>query len=718
MGLYTELIREKENQNRKCEMAADRLLVQDEPVVMDEMDGVQAALKMILNDFGVECKDVSGCSTVMELIESTLDKAGLMCESTDLSDNSFRQRADRILAWTEQGQAVVLKPSVTGYCCVDVQTERKTHLRKDTPLKKEAYIIHRPVQGGKGSVLGISRLILRLITPRDIIAALGCAGLISLLGMALPELNAWALNILLPQGNAAFSALVYGTVIFITVGVFRTVLSALKTNLLAAMRIRIADQVQAALMARVLLKPYSSFADASTGRISGKIKAGQQLAVCIINVFLDTSFTLVFSLAYIPQMLRFGAALCIPAIFMLFVKVGISVLSLVSCARNRAEILENEMESNSFLYTAIRGIQKIKSENAESRVYAKWAILYKKNLQLRLDPPLVMKLRGAMISFAGSLCTAILLGAAAQYGVSRGDYMAFNAAYALSAAAVTQLLDAMESIFLMGPLVGQVDSLLEGVQTDGADRHYVHSLQGRITLENVCFAYPDCAKSYLTDISMDIRPGEKVAIVGESGSGKSTLLKLLLGLEQCKSGNISFDGHSLNSLNERSLRRRIGSVMQFSRVIPGTLFDNIAFASSLPVTVEQAWEAAEKAAIAQDIRELKMQMDTEISETQGGGFSGGQRQRLLIARALVSKPAVLIMDEATSALDNITQKKVLQAIYREKATVIMVAHRLSTIVDCDRIFMMDKGRIVESGSYHQLMEQNGRFADLVRRQQN
>ncbi|MDO4732393.1 MAG: ATP-binding cassette domain-containing protein [Bacillota bacterium] len=717
MGLYSELIREKEKQSKKCETIADQLLLQDRPLHMDEMAGVQAALEIILDAFSVECKVAMGCSNIHELIDSTLDGAGLMCEDVDLSDHSFRKRTDWILAWLENGQPVVLRPGLLGYCCVDVQTKKRTVLKRNAPLKKDAYIIHRPVSVGKGSVRGIAQLIIRLITARDIFAVLMCTGLISLLGLVLPELNSWALNILLPKGGQAYGALIYGSAIFVTVGTFRTVLRALKSNLLSSMRIRIADQVQAALMARVLLKPYASFADSSAGRVSARIRAGQQLATRIINVFLDTSFTLLFSLVYIPQMLRFGAVLCVPALLMLLAKVAVSVFSFVSCVRNSAELLENEMENNSFLYTAICGIQKIKSVNAENRIYAKWALYYKKNLQLKLDPPMVMKLRSVLISFIGSLCTAVLLAVTAENGVPRGDYVAFNASYALCAAAVTQLLDMMESIFLMGPLVHQVDSLLEGTEADFSDCHYVRTLRGRITLENVCFSYPNFAKSSLTDINLDIHPREKVAIVGESGSGKSTLLKLMLGLEQCDSGSISYDGHSLNSLNVRSLRKRIGSVMQFSQVIPGTLYENIAFASSVPVSMEQAWEAAEKAAIADDIRSLKLQMDTEISETAGGGFSGGQRQRILLARALVGNPAVLLLDEASSALDNITQKRVLEAIYREKATVVMVAHRLSTIVDCDRIIMLEKGRIVESGSYQELMALNGKFADLVRRQQ-
>ena len=186
-------------------------------------------------------------------------------------------------------------------------------------------------------------------------------------------------------------------------------------------------------------------------------------------------------------------------------------------------------------------------------------------------------------------------------------------------------------------------------------------------------------------------------------------------MEEPTEGTIYYDGRPLAALNIRSLCRKIGTVFQFSKLMPGTLYANIAF-SSANVSEKDAWEAAEKAAIADDIRDLPLGMDTEISQSSAGGFSGGQKQRILIARAFATKAPILLFDEATSALDNITQKKVLDYIYESKATVIMVAHRLSTVMGCDRIYMFENGKIAEQGDYEQLMELDGKFASLVRKQ--
>jgi ABC-type bacteriocin/lantibiotic exporter with double-glycine peptidase domain len=245
---------------------------------------------------------------------------------------------------------------------------------------------------------------------------------------------------------------------------------------------------------------------------------------------------------------------------------------------------------------------------------------------------------------------------------------------------------------------------------------YLREVKGNIKVENVSFSYEGTNRTCLKDVSLSIKKGEKVALVGESGCGKSTLLKLMLGCLRPDSGGIYIDGNELGDINLRSYRKHVGSVFQFSSLIPGTIYSNIAFCP-VPVSREDAEDALKKAAINEYVESLPMGQDTEISDSGSRGFSGGQRQRILIARAFASHPSILLLDEATSALDNVTQAKVLDAVYKESCTVIMVAHRLSTVKGCDRIIMIDEGRIIEEGTYEELIEKNGAFANLVRMQQ-
>ena len=239
-------------------------------------------------------------------------------------------------------------------------------------------------------------------------------------------------------------------------------------------------------------------------------------------------------------------------------------------------------------------------------------------------------------------------------------------------------------------------------------------LGGGVELSHVFFRYDDNSPYILNDLSLKIKPGEYVAIVGRTGCGKSTLMRLLLGFETPEMGAIYYDGKDIESLDLGSLRRKIGTVMQQSGLFQGDIYSNIVLTAP-NLSMDEAWEAAEKAGIADDIRAMPMGMYTMVSEG-GGGISGGQKQRLMIARAIAPKPKILIFDEATSALDNLTQKKVSDALDKLKCTRIVVAHRLSTIRQCDRIIVLDGGHIVEDGSYEKLMAQNGFFAELVARQ--
>ena len=262
---------------------------------------------------------------------------------------------------------------------------------------------------------------------------------------------------------------------------------------------------------------------------------------------------------------------------------------------------------------------------------------------------------------------------------------------------------------------GLTASLSTTVVETGEDREIVTRLSGGIELSHVTFRYTETMPPVLNNLSLKIRPGQYVAIVGPTGCGKSTLLRLLLGFETPQKGAVYYDGRDISRLDLKSLRRKMGVVMQDGKLFRGDIYSNIAVAAP-GLSMDEAWEAAEIAGLAEDIRQMPMGMFTMLSEG-GAGISGGQRQRLMIARAVTGKPRILMFDEATSALDNITQKHVSEALDALKCTRIVIAHRLSTIRRCDRILYLEGGRIAEDGSYDELMALKGKFASLVERQQ-
>jgi len=238
-------------------------------------------------------------------------------------------------------------------------------------------------------------------------------------------------------------------------------------------------------------------------------------------------------------------------------------------------------------------------------------------------------------------------------------------------------------------------------------------LNGHVELNRVFFRYDPDGPLVLEDVSLRAEPGEFVAIVGPSGSGKSSLFRLLLGFEEAEAGSVYYDHHDLSGVNVQAVRRQMGVVLQNGKLMSGTIFQNIAGVSML--TMDQAWEAARMAGLDADIEMMPMGMFTFLGEG-ASAISGGQRQRLMISRAIASKPRILLFDEATSALDNRTQATVSSSLQKLQATRIVIAHRLSTIMNADRIYVLQAGRIVQSGTYAELMEREGPFRDLAARQ--
>jgi ATP-binding cassette subfamily C protein len=316
-------------------------------------------------------------------------------------------------------------------------------------------------------------------------------------------------------------------------------------------------------------------------------------------------------------------------------------------------------------------------------------------------------------------------GKTVKAGITYAQFIAFSAAYSSFNGVVGGAIGLISQYFMIQPQIENLRPILEAVPENTDDKEDAGQLSGALEVGHLSFAYessmPDGkggstqvrGEDVIHDVSFSIAAGESVAIVGKSGSGKSTLVRLLLGFEEPRKGTVSYDGQDLADLSLPSVRSQLGVVLQNGQLMTGDIFTNIVGTRNL--TQEDAWQAAEDAGVAEDIAQMPMGMQTVISEGSSN-ISGGQRQRILIARALVGKPVLLIFDEATSALDNRSQAIVTKSLEKLKATRIIVAHRLSTIRNCDRIIVMDQGRLAEMGSFDELVEKGGIFAELVKRQ--
>jgi len=465
----------------------------------------------------------------------------------------------------------------------------------------------------------------------------------------------------------------------------------------------------------VLSLPANFFKGFSAGELSSRGRWVSGLCSLLVDAALSTGLSSLFSLAYVGQIFSFAPALALPAFAVALLTLLVSVATSLMQVRHARARMENAAKQSGTVFDFINGIQKIKLAGAEKRAFSKWAEQYAAGARMMYQPAPLIRFSAAIPEAIALVGTAAMYFGAVKSGVSPAEYMAFSVSFGMVTAAFSALSGIAVRVASVKPMMQMVEPILSSVPESTAGRANVERLTGGIELDHVSFRYSEQSPPVIRDLSLKILPGQYVAVVGKTGCGKSTLLRLLLGFEAPQAGSVSFDGMDVSRLEPRSLRRQIGVVTQNGKLFQGDIFSNIAI-SSPGLTLEEAWEAAEIAGIAEDIRRMPMGMHTLISEG-AGGVSGGQRQRLMIARAIARKPRVLMLDEATSALDNLTQKQVTQSLDRLKCTRIVVAHRLSTIRQCGRIILLEDGAILEDGSYDELMARRGSFAQLVKRQQ-
>ena len=649
-------------------------------------------------------------------LEYALNRSGIMYRTVELEESWYKDAFGAMLGfWKEDHEPVALLPfGLSHYRYYDNETgEYSLVSEKSRELfEKEAYAFYRPFPLKKLRLIDLGRYILGILEPSDYILVVLATLIVTLSGMLTPRINYFLFSKVID--NPSMSLLLSTGIFLLCTQVGSLMLGAAKSLVSARIDTKMSISVEAATMMRILSLPAAFFRDYGSGELSSRASYVNSLCSTLVSVILNTGLTSLFSLVYITQIFAYAPGLVTPALTIIMVTVLFSVLSsLLQMRLTKKQMLIGTKE-NGMSYAVISGIQKIRLSGAEMRAFSRWGSLYAKEAELTYNPPLFLKINGVISSAIFLTGTIIMYNAAITTGVSVPEYYAFNTAYGMVSGAFMSLFGIALTAANIKPIFDMAEPLLKAEPEVSESRAAVPKISGGIEINDLTFSYKEGSPVILDDISLKIRPGQYVAIVGRTGCGKSTLVRLLLGFERPDKGGIYYDGKDLNSIDLKSLRKHIGVVTQNGRLFQGDIFSNIVIAAP-NLTLKDAWEAAEIAGIADDIRQMPMGMNTLISEGSGG-ISGGQKQRLMIARAVAPKPRLLILDEATSALDNITQKKVSEALDRMRCTRIVIAHRLSTIKQCDRIVVLDGGRIVEDGTYDDLIAAQGFFAELVARQ--
>ena len=649
-------------------------------------------------------------------LEYVLRPHGFMYRNVKLEKDWYKDAIGPMLVFGKQDdQVYALIPSVLGgYHFTDIKTNQviKVDRTYTNYFSDDAISFYKPLPLRK---LGIADLLLYMkdyIDTSDIFLFVTISLGVTLISMIGPKLTKLLTGPVLNSKNV--SILISLAIFMIFTNLSSQIINVFKAMVLNRIQSKTTLGVEAAVIMRVMSLPANFFRKFSSGELSSRASSVNSLCSTLLTGLFSTGITSLISLLYVGQIFSFAKQLVIPSLIIIFLTI---ILNLVSTLLN-IRISKNQMElsakGSGLSYAMVSGIQKIKLAGAEKRAFARWNSLYAKQVAYTYNPPLFLKINGVIMSAISIFGTIVLYYLAVSSGLNQSDYFAFNASYGMVMGAFSSFASIALNIAGIKPILEMAEPILNEVPEVSENKEILSSISGNIEINNVSFRYDESSPYIIDDLSLHIRSGEYIAIVGKTGCGKSTLVRLLLGFEKAEKGAIYYDGKDINNVDLQSLRRKIGTVTQDGSLFMGDIYSNIVI-SAPELTLDDAWKAAEIAGIADDIRKMPMGMNTVISEGQGG-ISGGQKQRIMIARAIAFHPSILIFDEATSALDNMTQKKVSEALDELSCTRIVIAHRLSTIKNCDRILVLDHGKIIEDGKYEQLIEQNGFFADLVERQ--
>jgi len=642
-----------------------------------------------------------------------------------LRDDWWRRDQGPVVGrWEDSDEPVALLPTGSrSYECVDPKTGTRSSVNEELAdrLSPLGVVFYRPFPDGPLSAKDLIKFGARGLKG-DVWMLVGMGLALGALGALTPIFTGKLFDSAIPQADKGLLAQFTG-------GLFMAafVASAYKiTQSIAVLRIqgKMDYSIQAALWDRLMNLPSTAFRSFSAGDLADRAGGVDSIRQLVAGAGIGAILGSLSSIFYIFLMFKYSLALGALAMGLTIVYVGFTTTANYMQLRHERVQMAVRGKITGMVLQFISGVGKLRVAGAENHAFRVWASDYSHQRRLEFA---IGKIKNAVQIFGSgfpvisSMAIFYVLMMVQEQALAKGqppsmttgDFIAFNSAFTAFLVATQSLGNASLDMLRVIPIFQRLKPIITTPAELDETRAYPGRLRGEIEVKHASFRYSEEGPWVLDDLSVKIEAGEMVAFVGGSGCGKSTLMRLLLGFEIAQKGSVYFDGQDLANLDLREVRQQIGVVLQTSSLLPTDIFRNIVGSTGLGLG--NAWEAAELAGLVEDIKALPMGMHTYIAEG-GGGFSGGQKQKILVARALVRKPRVLIFDEATSALDNRSQAVVTQSMERLQATRIVIAHRLSTIINADRICYLDSGKIIEQGTYDELMRLDGKFAILAKRQ--
>ncbi|MFJ9905617.1 NHLP bacteriocin export ABC transporter permease/ATPase subunit [Streptomyces sp. NPDC101152] len=602
-----------------------------------------------------------------------------------------------------------------GYVAVHPSSGRETPIEKANAEEFEprAVMFYRPLPDRALSPLRLLRFSMRG-TGGDL-SNLLVSGLVTVaIGALVPIATGKVLGEFVPRAQTNLIAQVCLAVM--VTSVVAAAFMLLENLTILRLEGRIEATLQPAVWDRLLRLPTKFFTERSTGELASAAMGISAIRRMMAGIGPVIAQSVTVGAMNLGLLFWYSTSMAMAAIGMLVVIAGAFLgLGLWQVRwQRRLVVLSNKLNNQAF--QTLRGLPKLRVAAAENYAYAAWAAEFARSRELQQKVGRIKNLTTVMGAVYLPLCTLLmfmLLAGPARGAMSAASFLTFNTSVTMLLTSVTQLTGAFVSAVAALPLFEEIRPVLEATPEVRTASTRPGPLTGSIEARRLSFRYTDDGPLVLDDVSFEIRPGEFVAIVGPSGCGKSTLLRLLIGFDKPVSGSVLYDGQDLAALDQSAVRRQCGVVLQHAQPFTGSILDVIC--GTEPYTPEEAMAAAEMAGLAEDIKRMPMGLHTIVSGS--GAVSGGQRQRLMIAQALIRRPRILFFDEATSALDNETQRTVIESTKALNATRVVIAHRLSTVLDADRVIVMEDGKVAQQGPPAQLLaDTGGRLHELVRRQ--
>ncbi|MDQ0746260.1 NHLM bacteriocin system ABC transporter ATP-binding protein [Streptomyces africanus] len=602
-----------------------------------------------------------------------------------------------------------------GYVAVHPSTGRETPIEKANAdeFEPRAVMFYRPLPERGLSPLRLLRFCMQGI--RGDLTGLLLSGLVTVaIGALVPIATGKVLGEFVPKAQTDLIVQVCMAVMLSSV--VSAAFMLLQNLTILRLEGRVEATLQPAVWDRLLRLPTRFFTERSTGELASAAMGISSIRRLLAGVGPTVAQSVTVGAMNLGLLLWFSVPMAMAAIGMLVVIAAVFLgLGLWQVRwQRRLVVLSNKLNNQAF--QTLRGLPKLRVAAAENYAYAAWASQFARSRELQQKVGRIKNLTTVLGAVYLPLCTLLmfmLLAGPARGSMSAAAFLTFNTSVTMVLTSVTQLTGAFVSAVAALPLFEEIKPVLDATPEVRTASTRPGPLSGALEARRLSFRYSDDGPLVLDDVSFEVRPGEFVAVVGPSGCGKSTLLRLLIGFDRPVSGSVLYDGQDLAALDQSAVRRQCGVVLQHAQPFTGSILDVIC--GTEPYTPEEAMAAAEMAGLAEDIKRMPMGLHTIVSGS--GAVSGGQRQRLMIAQALIRRPRILFFDEATSALDNETQRTVIESTKALNATRIVIAHRLSTVMDADRVVVMEDGKVVQQGPPAQLLaDTGGRLHELVRRQ--